>query len=154
MYRPMWKAAIIQSSLAFGAIFLTFLILRLGHAAAVASMGATAFIIFATPESPAAKPKNVIGGHTIGVVSGSLCSILPVPSTLHVMLACSLAVGLSLLLMVLTETQHPPAAGTALASALAGTSTHILTGVLASAIMLALFHTILKKHLIDFSIAH
>lgn len=151
MSRSTWKAALVQSSLASGAIFLTFLVLRLEHAAAVASMGATAFIVFIMPESLTARPKNVVGGHLIGLAAGSLCSLLPVPSALHVMLACSLAVGLSLLLMVVTGTQHPPAAGTALAVALAGASTGILVGVLVSAIVLASFHAVLKKRLVNLS---
>lgn len=56
----------------------------LPHAAIFAAIGSTTFVVFATPSSPNATPLRVIGGHLVGVVTGSLSSLF---------LACSLGVS-------------------------------------------------------------
>ena len=43
----------------------------------VASIGATAFIVFAMPKSIAASPHRIIGGHVIGLISGLLVALIP-----------------------------------------------------------------------------
>ena len=65
------------------------------------------------------------------------------------MLACSLAVGLSITCMALTRTHHPPASGTALAVALTGFSIRALLGVVLGSTVLSLAHQALRRHLKD-----
>ena len=75
------------------------------------------------PERVAATPRKVVGGHMVGVIVGTFFSgILGIPSvetaieSFHIVLevVAALSVGVSILGMVATNTEHPPAAGTAL----------------------------------------
>ncbi len=93
------------------------------QAAIVASIGASAFIVFTSPGSQPAQFRSLLGGYSVGIVSGIACTFLgrmfdPLSSwgwagTPIVM--GGVAVGLSVFLMVLTDTEHPPAAAVALA---------------------------------------
>ena len=66
------------------------------------------------PKMVTANPRNVIGGHATGLIIGSLCFLIPHSTVINAALSCSLAVGLVIFLMVVTDTEHPPAAATAL----------------------------------------
>jgi len=118
-----WRNYVLQSLLAVLALIAILYFLDiLTHAAIVAALGASAFIIFAMPESVTAQPRNVIGGHIMGLIAGSICalafvalpSVSPAADKFFYILAAALAVGLAIFLMVITDTEHPPAAGTAL----------------------------------------
>ena len=152
MSRP-WINYFLQSFLAMVAIFIVLVTLSLQHIVIVASIGASAFIVFTMPGSVTARPRNVIGGHMIGFMSGSLCWYVGLffPRTeLVVTLAMySLAVGLSILLMVITGTEHPPASGTALATAISGFSFKILLALIISTCVLSAIKYILKPYLKD-----
>ena len=76
----------------------------------VASMGASAFLIFVLPSSPMAQPWAVIGGSCISALVGVLCS----KSISPVMLAIPFSVGLAILAMFAMRCLHPPAAALAL----------------------------------------
>ena len=76
-FRDNWKDYILQSAYAaFTVLFIT-LILKLDHAVIIASIGATAFIVFSMPNNIASEPKRIIGGHTIGFIVGTCFSIFP-----------------------------------------------------------------------------
>ena len=45
----------------------------LTHAAIVAALGASTFIVFAMPRSITAHPRRLIGGHIVGIVCGTVC---------------------------------------------------------------------------------
>ena len=143
------KPYLAQGLMAFFTMFITLFLTTLEHAVVMVSMGATAFIIFAMPNSPAARPKNILGGHMIGFLSGALFSLVPHSQTYLLVLACSLAVGLSMICMALTKTHHPPASGTALAVALTGFSIRALLGVVLGSTVLSLAHQALRRHLKD-----
>ncbi len=76
----------------------------------VAPFGATAVILFALPESPLGKAKNVIAGHFLAALIGLIF--------VHVfglsVWSLAVAVGLSIGLMVLLNITHPPAGATTL----------------------------------------
>jgi len=76
-FRIFWKSYIFQSAFAMFSVFLVFLFLGLQDAVVTASIGATAFIIFAMPKSITAKARNVIGGHLVGFSCGALCALIP-----------------------------------------------------------------------------
>lgn len=81
----------------------------------VASMGATAVLVFVVPASPLAQPWPVAGGHLLAAAIGLLARHLaPEP-----WVAAGLAVGLAIGIMNLTRCLHPPAGGTVLLTALA-----------------------------------
>jgi CBS-domain-containing membrane protein len=115
----------------------------------VASVGATAFIVFMKPHNPFASTRNVVGGHLVGLTSGLLFAFLPRPAPATHLVLCALAVGCSMLVMVLTDTEHPPAAGTALSVALNGVSWQIAAAVVTSAVLMALIHHFLQPYLRD-----
>ena len=71
----------------------------------VAPFGATFVLVFALPESPLVKPRNIIGGYLIATVIGLVFYQL-LGNTL---VSLGLAFGISFVLMQLTKTLHPPA---------------------------------------------
>jgi len=117
------KHYILQTLLAFvavAAVVTMFSVLTSG--VIVAALGASAFVVFATPHSSIARPRNLIGGHVLCMVIGLLCSIpfrldlLAVTEHTAGILGAA-AVALAIFIMVVTDTEHPPAAGNALAFA-------------------------------------
>ena len=88
----------------------------------IAALGASTFIAFAVPRSLVSSPRCMIGGYLVGIVSGTLMSTLNVAFEFsdvvltHVSLIvfAALATGLAMFLMVVTRTEHPPAAALAL----------------------------------------
>ena len=71
----------------------------------VAPFGATFVLVFALPESPLVKPRNIIGGYLIATIIGITFYQLMGNNPLSL----GLAFGLSFVLMQLTKTLHPPA---------------------------------------------
>ena len=58
-----------------------------------------------------------------------------------------LSVGLSIFLMVLTRTEHPPAAGTALGLVIGGWALSTVLFVLLGAVILSVVHTLIHRRL-------
>lgn len=142
-----WKNYIFQCLLATVTIGLVLYILTLQNAIIVASIGSTTFIIFALPENITAQPKNVIGGNIVGLLCGSLCSLIPHSSSLSTIIIYALACGLSIFIMVIIDTEHPPASGLALGVAISGFSWLIALTVITSVLLLSGVHIIFKKQI-------
>ncbi|UCE36796.1 MAG: HPP family protein [Thermoplasmata archaeon] len=116
--RGMWVHYLFQSLLATFSIFLVLLVLQLATPVIVAALGATAFVCFAMPKNITAQPRNVVGGHMVGVLSGGVCALLFISfggdsTFIHIIFA-SLSVGVTIFIMVVTDTEHPPGCSTAL----------------------------------------
>ena len=80
----------------------------------VASLGASAVLVFAMPSSPLSQPWPVLGGSTLSVLIGLVCAMLvPYPA-----MAAALSVALSVAIMVPLRCLHPPGAAVALFSVL------------------------------------
>jgi len=76
----------------------------------MASLGASALLVFALPGSPMAQPWAVVGGNTLSACIGILCfHLISMP-----MLALPAAVAFSILGMFTLRCLHPPAAAVAL----------------------------------------
>ena len=79
-----------------------------------ASLGSTACIVYAAPESPFSRPRSIIGGHMVsasaGIAVAAAASMIELPPTLAAPFAVAAAVSAMLSLRCL----HPPAAGTSL----------------------------------------
>ena len=101
------------------------------------------------PNSITAKPRNLIGGHMIGLICGSLFALIPHASFIVFNIVYALAVGSTFFLMVTTDTEHPPAAGTALGIALAGFSFDLALALITSVAILASIHYFFKPYLKD-----
>jgi len=154
--RAHWKNYLLQSALAALTLLIALLVLKLQHGlmsaegvVIVASMGSTAFIVFVMPRAWSAHARNVVGGHLFGLVCGTLGSLAAVPMGSYAIVAYSVVVGLSIFLMVVTDTEHPPAAGTALGVAISGVSWKVALAVVTGAVVLALAHRVLGRRLRD-----
>ena len=130
----------------------------LTRGAIVAALGASTFIVFTMPHYVTAQARRIIGGHIVGLLCGFLCYYVFLIGPLGELaknvefllwVAAALSVGLSIFLMTITGTEHPPAAGTAL-----GIVAHEWTGqtiifVLVFAVSLAIVKRLLKGYLKD-----
>ena len=100
----------------------------------MASLGASALLIFVLPSSPMAQPWAVIGGNVISAVIGIACvNLLDNP-----MLTAPVAVGLSILCMFVLRCLHPPAAAVAMITSLGsiGSFQYALFPVLTDSVLL------------------
>ena len=148
-FRLYWKHYLLQSLFATVTVFIVLYFLSLQNAVIIASIGATAFIVFAMPDYLTAHPRNVIGGHLVGLFWGFVFSLIPHATVFGSLISYSMAVGLSIFTMVVTDTEHPPAAGTALGVAITGMSPSVLVAVILSIVLLSLIHRIFKPYLRD-----
>ena len=111
----------------------------MAHTIIVASIASGCFVIFVMPSSPTAQPKNLVGGHIVELASGSLYTFFAydaVQPTSFIFYA--FVFGISIFLMILTDTEHPPAAGTALGVAVHGFSIDVVVAVVMNAIVLSI----------------
>lgn len=77
------------------------------------SFGASAVLIYGAPEVPFSQPRNLIGGHVLSAFI-SVVLVKSFGNILDLALLCALSVSLSVLVMHLTLTMHPPGGATAL----------------------------------------
>lgn len=87
------------------------------------SFGASAVLIYGAIRSPLAQPRNLLGGHILSAIVGV--------TAFHWLgdtpwLAAAVAVSLSIALMHVTRTLHPPGGATALIAVIGGESVHSL----------------------------
>lgn len=147
--KPHWRSYLFQCLCATVAVFLAVLLMGLRQVVIISSIGATAFIVFTMPSRSIAHTRNILGGHLIGFLCGWGFSTLPENGMFLLALIYALAVGSSIFLMVITETEHPPAAGTALGVALYGVTPPEMLHFLLSVLALALVHRVFKKKIRD-----
>jgi CBS-domain-containing membrane protein len=117
----------------------------------VASMGASAVLLFALPNGPLSGTWAVVGGHVFSAVVGVICAMLVDDS----LLAAALAVGAAIGVMQLMRCVHPPGGATALSAVMGGSSVHalgmqyVLTPVLLNAAVIvtvaAAFNRVLRR---------
>jgi len=148
-----------QTGLATIFVFSMFLLLyELGQLAIVAALGSSAFVVFAMPHKESSRPRYVVGGHVFCLLTGTALRLLThgwlfkhiqVSATLETIIACSLAIGCAIFVMVITDTEHPPAAGTAVGTAIADFSVEVAVTVVAGAILLSLGKFLLRRWLSD-----
>ncbi|MBA65637.1 MAG: HPP family protein [Candidatus Marinimicrobia bacterium] len=144
-----WKDYILQSSYAAITVFFITLVLS-KNPVIIASIGATAFIIFAMPNNIAAEPKRIIGGHFLGFFIGSCFAIFPFIDILFFKAVWyALSIGITILFMVILDFEHPPAAGTALGMTLVGYSSSAAMAIFVSVVLLAFIGYIIKPFLKD-----
>lgn len=89
----------------------------------IGSFGASSVLLFGTINSPLAQPRNLIGGHIIGAFIGVTIQQW-VPHELW--LSSALSVSLSIVLMQMTKTLHPPGGATALIANIGSYKIHSL----------------------------
>lgn len=106
----------------------------------VASMGASAVLLFAVPHGKLSQPWNLVAGHIISAIIGVSCAKL----INHTGIAAGTAVGLAILAMHYTRSIHPPGGATALMAVIGGPGIHqlgygyVITPVLINACVILL----------------
>jgi CBS-domain-containing membrane protein len=148
-FREHWRNYFIQSLMAALVMFGILFVLSLKDVVVMASIGSTAFIVFTMPASITAKSRNVIGGHFVGALFGSLCALIPHSESLSAIAVYSFAVGLAIFSMVVLDVEHPPAAGTALGISMTGISWSLGIALFISVCMLSSAHRLFRKNLRD-----
>lgn len=115
----------------------------------LASMGASAVILFAAFNSPLAQPWSFVGSHLLAAAIGVSCARW----VDALWLAASLSVALTLLAMLRLHCLHPPGGATALVPVLGGDSVHalgyqlVLTPVALNIVVLLLLAWIVNRSL-------
>lgn len=117
----------------------------------IGSFGASSVLIYGVINSPLAQPRNLIGGHLISAIVGVTIHNL-IPN--EVWLASALAVALSIVLMQITKTLHPPGGATALIANIGSEKikalgyvyvlSPVLTGVIILLVVALIFNNISK----------
>lgn len=93
-----------------------------GAAMVVASMGASAVLLFAVPHGTLSQPWSLVGGHLVSAIIGVTCARwIHDPFT-----AAALAVGLAIGAMYYLRCIHPPGGATALVAVVGGPAVHAL----------------------------
>ena len=149
----------LQSLLAMAVIAIILAIFfRLGRLIFAAAMGSSAFVVFAAPSSVSAQPRCLLGGHYFSLLIGGLIQLLLWAAPLQSLgldgdyarvLAAGLAVGLSIFVMAVTDTEHPPAAGTAMGSVLNEWSSAAGITVVVGTLVLSITRYLLRNSLRD-----
>jgi CBS-domain-containing membrane protein len=95
----------------------------LTETAIIAALGASAFVVFAIPNSYSSDPRRLIGGYIVGIIIGIICYYISttemissffVETNYSLIVFGAIAVGIAIFTMAVTNTEHPPAAGIAL----------------------------------------
>lgn len=152
IHRP--RTYLVQALLA-AAVLIAILVAEdaLTNGAIVAAVASSVAVVFFAPHSVASSPFRIVGGHLSGVVAGfcTVGAMLLLPDSvaanqwaIHVLQGVSLA--LVILFMTVTNTEHTPAAGTAL-----GLSTSIprdsVIFIISAAVIIALVRIVLYKRM-------
>ncbi|MBI88744.1 MAG: HPP family protein [Candidatus Marinimicrobia bacterium] len=144
-----WKDYVKQSCYAAITVFFITILLS-DNPVVIASIGATSFIVFTMPNNISAEPKRIIGGHFVGFFVGVCFAVFPFMDIIFFKaLWFSASVGLTILIMVTLDLEHPPAAGTALGMTLVGYTSSSATAIIISVTILALIGVLSKPFLRD-----
>lgn len=105
----------------------------------IGSFGASSVLVFGAIQSPLAQPRNLIGGHVIsGLIGVTIGKFFPDV----IWIAAPLAVSLSIVIMQITKTLHPPGGATALIAVIGSAQIkalgylYVLTPVLSGTLIL------------------
>lgn len=149
----------IQSGLAIIGMFAVLLLVdSFSDAALAAGLGSTVLIIFVHPTSQSASPRSLLGGHILALVIGSVFSLVlfapPISSFLTNItplrdLAIAASVGVLIIIMAITDTEHPPAAGTVLGMSTRVWDPEILAIIVGAVLLLAVIRRVLRRYLRD-----
>ena len=149
----------IQALVATGVMFAVLAFVHsLSSAAIAAGLASSVVGVFIGPSNRTSRIRSVVGGHVVALVLGSIFSVslflAPVDAFLSdnqilFNLSLATAVGASMLLMAITNSEHPPAAGTALGMASREFDILIFFSIIGAVILLAVMKLAVRPHLRD-----
>ena len=122
----------------------------------IASFGASGFIAFTYPHKKMSSPRHLIGGYIIGIIIGCLIHFLTVfpidqyltQKIIHIF-AGALAVGCSMFLMAITDTEHAPATSIALGLVINDWTVSTIVFILVGITLISGIQYVLKPKMID-----
>lgn len=118
---------LLQSFLATLTIFFILVFLDvLSHTAIIATLGSSAFLVFTRPRAYASRLRPLVGGYLVGM-----------------------AVGSAIFLMVVTDTEHPPAAGMSLGLVLNQWDHKTLLFIIIAVMVMAVLRKLLQPYMVD-----
>ncbi|MCY4416403.1 MAG: HPP family protein [Chloroflexi bacterium] len=131
----------------------------IADAVLAAGLGSSAVIVFVHPNSSGAALRHLVGGHILGLAVGALASFIlfhagwvPASDGTHHWVAdmvAAITLGIVILLMSATDTEHPPAAATGLGFALQSLEITLVLLFVAAVLMLAVSKLIFRRALLD-----
>jgi len=122
-HREKWISAVGGFASIFSALWVSLLFLDMqGAALIVASMGASAVLLFAVPHGALSQPWQLVGGHFFSVLFGIACA----QNISDPLIAAPLAVGGAIGVMYYLRCLHPPGGASALSAVIGGASVHEL----------------------------
>ncbi len=167
--RMIWRHLVWQ--LIAAVLFVTVVLFALGAVAKSAliwavgagALSSSACLVFSAPNSSVSKPSQIFGGYVIGLSVGLLMHILlttvladmvlmhsVIGAGTHVFWACaSVAVGVTMLLLVLLGFGHPPAVGVSLVLVLDIRHYTIVWVILFCAFLLAIIRWLFGRYLVN-----
>lgn len=145
------KEYLFQSFLAFVMLYISLFFLDIFYQGAfVASIGATVVIVFTFPKKNVSSSKVVLGGYLLGMITGIVCfHLIGVLPLVTIKMLAAGAVGIAMLLMILADVEHPPAAAMALSIVIEGYSVCFLLGVLGSLFLFVTIKSLALKWMIN-----
>ena len=148
----------LQCTLAFVFVLFSLLVLdAFTQTVLIAALGSSTFIAFAVPRSLHSDPRHMIGGYLVGIVAGCLMgtlndamNITDLATEHSVMIIFgALATGIAMFIMVVTKTEHPPAAALALGLVLNEWDLLTIVVVIFGVIALSIFKRLVLPILMD-----
>ena len=153
--RYLWQSAVA----ALAMLLVLLLVDSVGDAVLAASLGSSAVIIFVHPNSSAAALRHLVGGHLIGLAVGILSAFVLFHSGwMHLPpdvqrwaadVGAAITLGLVILLMSITDTEHPPGAATGLGFALQSLQPTLVLLFVAAVLALAVSKVLFRRSLRD-----
>ena len=158
-FRRRYRRYFFQAALATVAMSVILLFVdSLSTAAIAASLGSSVIGIFINPSGATARVRAVVGGHTMALLVGSVFSFILFAGGIETFIAdhshfhalmMALSVGMLILVMAVTDTEHPPAAGIAIGMSSQEWTPEVFGAILGATFLLGAIKLLLKRHLRD-----
>lgn len=148
---------IIQCVLATLVIYLVLLVLdTVTQTVLISALGASTFICFTMPRVKSSEPRYLVGGYIVGTCVGGFMSLASghivfdfIPQHTIPILFGAAATGLAIFLMVITDTEHPPAAALALGYVLNEWDVLTVFVILTGIISISMFRGVTRKYMVN-----
>lgn len=123
----------------------------------IAALGASSVVAFAAPSMRVSRPRCLIGGYLVGVLVGCTFSSLllalgllaaPDERTVRIFFGAA-AVGVTMFIMVTTNTEHPPGAAVALGFVLNDWDGSTVLIVMAGIVAISVIKELVRDMLMD-----
>ena len=135
----------------------------LNETAIITALGASAFVVFTMPNQYSSDSRRLIGGYIVGLICGLLFFLISNSQiknlfynseTTILVIFGAIAVGFSIFVMALTNTEHAPAAGIALGLVINKWDYLTTIFIIISVLWLASIRFLLRKYLMDLISPH